>query len=238
MSRFISKSTAVGTLFALASNIAVAEEDNVHIARCNLTEAPEARIRCLENVVRQLSEITNVTISASGADSVSDARESRSSSAEISTAVRALANTDKEREKGVATTSPERASSERVGDVPETASPTAVTSTTGAQQSATSSELDSFGEEQVTSRKESNRIGSRQRLPAQVVAFDFVGRDKLRARLENGQIWRQSNSDRPNLYRYLRNKDDFPIELWKTSRGSYRMHIPDANKTIRVERVK
>lgn len=86
-----------------------------------------------------------------------------------------------------------------------------------------------------------SRSGDREpsgRIPATVVAFDFVRRDKLRVTLDNGQVWRQTDADRPSHYRSLRRFDTFEVEMWETGLGGYRMLIKPTNKMVRVQRLK
>jgi hypothetical protein len=71
-----------------------------------------------------------------------------------------------------------------------------------------------------------------------VVAFDFVGRNKLRVRLVNGQVWRQIDADRGDFQAMLRNQEGFEVELWQTGLGGYRMRILPTSKTVRVQRLK
>jgi len=100
------------------------------------------------------------------------------------------------------------------------------------------SKLDTLGAEQVARRREKDDDGEAERLAAEVVDFEFVGRNKLKVTLENGQVWVQNRSDRPNLYPRLRNLEGFPVEMWRTSQGSYRMYVPEANRIIRIERLR
>lgn len=102
---------------------------------------------------------------------------------------------------------------------------------------AADSAIDELGLEQVEARNTRQR-DPEERIKAEVVEFDFVGRQKLRVRLANGQIWKQTNADRPNHYRALRNKEGFSVELWETGLGGYRMYIVDIGRTVRVERLK
>jgi hypothetical protein len=76
------------------------------------------------------------------------------------------------------------------------------------------------------------------RVTVQVVAFDFVGRNKLRVRLVNGQVWRQIDADRGDFQAMLRNQEGFEVELWQTGLGGYRMRILPTSKTVRVQRLK
>lgn len=76
-----------------------------------------------------------------------------------------------------------------------------------------------------------------ERYPAKVTAFEFVARDRLRVELANGQVWRQTDSERATLEPKLDTAERFDVELWQSQSGDYRMHIPLADRTIPVERV-
>lgn len=93
-----------------------------------------------------------------------------------------------------------------------------------------------LGAEQLAAR--SGKRESPDRVQATVVAFDFVRRDKLRVTLDNGQVWRQTDADRPNHYRSLRRMESFEVEMWETGLGGYRMLIKPTNKMVRVQRIK
>jgi len=102
--------------------------------------------------------------------------------------------------------------------------------------SSNESTLDRMGAEQLPTDDDQQDIAN-VRVPATVVAFDFVGRDKLRVRLENDQVWRQIDADRGDFYPLLRNSETFEVELWQTSLGGYRMRILPTNRTVRVRRI-
>lgn len=97
--------------------------------------------------------------------------------------------------------------------------------------------IDELGAEQVARRSER---GANADVPvrASVVSVDFVGYRRLVVELDNGQIWRQTNGDRANVARELRNEQTFEVELRRTGLGGYRMHLVPLGRTIRVERLK
>ncbi|MGH9897187.1 MAG: hypothetical protein ACREA0_35370, partial [bacterium] len=102
---------------------------------------------------------------------------------------------------------------------------------------AGASAIDELGLEQVTAQ--TRRKGDAEAaVSATVVAFDFVGYRRLRVQLDNGQIWRQTDGDRPDVTTGLRGARTFDVELWRTRLGGYRMRIEPLNQTIRVNRLK
>jgi hypothetical protein len=93
-----------------------------------------------------------------------------------------------------------------------------------------------LGQEQVEARNRS-KSEAPVTLRATVVDFDFVGYQRLRVQLDNGQVWRQIDGDRTSVERGLRNETSFDVEMWETSLGGYRMRILPLERTIRVERL-
>ena len=97
--------------------------------------------------------------------------------------------------------------------------------------------MDELGAEQVARRSETG-AGAEAPVGATVVAVDVVGYRRLLVELDNGQVWRQTNGDRADVVRDLRNKQTFDVELRRTGLGGYRMYIAPLDRTIRVERLK
>ncbi len=258
------KATAAAVFVAFMIGAAPAAENNEHIARCTLAVSSEARIACLENVIRELfgapemaamaEETTPVvapddTISPSddnAAAAVIVTAASRADPDDIPVADAPVESVHVEADVEInsvsaATETIEEAVEEVVAEAAGSSGAGTNVAIASASTSATAvpaqdDALDSLGQEQV------ERIVSAenepQRIRATVVSYEFVGYNKLRVHLENGQIWRQSNADRPNLSRALRNKDQFEVDLWETERGRFRMYVVDANKTLTVRRIK
>lgn len=228
MSALTFKTIATGALVVIASNLAIAAEENADISLCRQETTLATRIRCLESVIRRISPVvadtgTNAAVTPLGSlSSLSDQKPANEDVPPVAISA------------DIASAAIEKATTAGTSamDGNSTESPTRTV-----DQAPTASGLDSLGEEQIAPKPSREERGN-QRLRAHVVAFDFVGRDKLRVRLENGQVWRQSNADRPDLSRALRRKEEFEVELWKSPRGRYRMYIPDANKTLHVTRLK
>ena len=122
------------------------------------------------------------------------------------------------------------------GDIDRLAnSPVAGASTT--PQESRRPGIDELGAEQVARHSES-RAKPEVPVRASVVSVDFVGYQRLVVELDNGQIWRQTNGDRANVARDLRNEETFQVELRRTGLGGYRMYLVPLDRTIRVERLK
>jgi hypothetical protein len=97
--------------------------------------------------------------------------------------------------------------------------------------------LDDLGAEQVA-RRSAGRESADAPVRASVVSVNFVGYERLVVELDNGQIWRQTNGDRANVARDLRNEQTFEVEMRRTGLGGYRMYLVPLERTIRVERLK
>lgn len=95
----------------------------------------------------------------------------------------------------------------------------------------------SLGAEQVE-RRGPSRSPADSPVRATVVAVDEVGYRRLVVELDNGQVWRQTNGDRTNVIRALKDDDNFDVELRRTGMGGYRMYITPLDRTIRVERLR
>ena len=96
---------------------------------------------------------------------------------------------------------------------------------------------DQLGAEQVA-RRSDTAADTEAPVGATVVAATVVGYRRLLVELDNGQVWRQTNGDRADVVRDLRNEQTFEVELRRTGLGGYRMYIAPLDRTIRVERLK
>jgi hypothetical protein len=198
-------------------NAAVNAADKA-IARCATQDAKDARIACLETELRRTA----------GNDAPRTAP-----AMPVEPAAR-RSETPPVRAENSAPQTP-HASAEG-GDTERFAGPPdAGTSVT--PHESRGSGIDELGAEQVARRSErgANAEGP---IRASVVSVDFVGYRRLVVELDNGQIWRQTNGDRANVARELRNEQTFEVELRKTGLGGYRMHLVPLGRTIRVERLK
>ena len=196
-------------VFALHATDTVTADDIVE--QCARTASSGERIQCLEDAIRRLQGVP-----------VAEVVEEVANSAPVPAPAVALPTDD--------------SASEVAAPVVEASSMITKTAEKPVPAS-TDKTIDEFGLEQVEARNTTQR-GPEERIKAEVVEFDFVGRQKLRVRLANGQIWKQTNADRPNHYRALRDKEGFSVELWETGLGGYRMYIAEIGRTVRVERLK
>lgn len=96
--------------------------------------------------------------------------------------------------------------------------------------------LDKLGKKEARKRRGED-AEQNVRLEAHVSSFKFVGYRKLWVKLDNGQIWQQKKSDRSTLEARLKRFDEFDVELWQTGFGGYRLHIPEIDKTLAVNRL-
>ena len=71
-----------------------------------------------------------------------------------------------------------------------------------------------------------------------VVKHHFVGHRKLQVTLDNGQVWRQLDSDLQTLETRLPRGRDFDVEFKSSRSGGQRMRIENVRRTLRVKRLK
>lgn len=204
--------TLLISALALTAHDATAGDDIIE--QCARTASSGERIQCLEDAIRRLQGVPVAEVAEVVEDAAAAEPESVAPAAE-----------------------PIRKTTEDVLVPVAEAAPAPVEPVETPAPAAADSGIDELGLEQVEARNTRQR-GPEERIEAEVVEFDFVGRQKLRVRLANGQIWKQTNADRPNHYRALRDKEGFTVELWETGLGGYRMYIVDIGRTVRVERLK
>jgi hypothetical protein len=221
---------------ALLTNVAVSAQSNEDaIAHCARSSTASEQIICLETALRQASSLTPQSVAADeAADTTAVPPEADNEQVINNT------NMVREDDENLVSSATEPA---HVDTAPQaapidSARPAVDVGTEAASAAPTPGNeetLAELGAEQVSVRK-----GEREELvryPATVIEFDYVRRDKLRVVLDNGQIWRQTDGDRPNHYRSLRRYDGFDVELWQTRLGGYRMLIVPTNKIVRVQRL-
>jgi hypothetical protein len=92
----------------------------------------------------------------------------------------------------------------------------------GAEQVARQNDVE---EEQVT-------------INASIVEHTLVGTGRLRLTLDNGQVWQQTGDDDDRVARRIRGQTDIAIEMWQSRSGGYRMHLLEADRTLRVRRIR
>lgn len=223
MSRHPRTLTAAGAILSVLSlSISHAQPSSAAIERCAGVADAAARIRCLEDAIRDLSDPA-AEAPADAADPPA-AGDNDTAPAAAAPAAGAPAAGDAGRK------SPGAAAPGAANDTaPARAAPTR------SDPAADASPLERMGEEQV--RPENDAEETDSRISARVVQFDFVGRNKLRMRLENGQVWRQIDADRGDFYPMLRGEERFEVELWQTGIGGYRMRLLPGSRTVRVRRI-
>ena len=90
-----------------------------------------------------------------------------------------------------------------------------------------------LGAEQVSGRDELREAEETVRVQAAVVSVREWIPGVAQFELDNGQVWRQIGADtqRPRVTR------SETVELYGSWAGGYRMHVPEKNQTLQVERV-
>lgn len=254
MSGIGTKQLVSGVLLVLGASVSTAEE-NKHIAACHLETSSEARISCLEDAIRNLSngtsKVADKTPEAAAADllpletgsQVADTTITVATAAAVQTVIDVPSTTAHSSADPViidAATDEQLATMTASDDVksgsdeePQIAPESAILLSTSEEDS--SDELARLGEEQLD---DPTADKSKKRILTHVVSFDFVAIERLRVRLENGQVWRQTDADRPKLSLKLRKLESFDVEMWKTGLGGYRMNILPIGRTVRVKRLR
>lgn len=98
-----------------------------------------------------------------------------------------------------------------------------------AHVASTSAAAAELGAQQVSASDAAPRV------LATVVASEVVGYKQLQVELDNGQVWRQTQSDDRPWDEF----DDDPtsVEIWEHRLGGYRMKLLDRDQTLAVTRV-
>lgn len=100
------------------------------------------------------------------------------------------------------------------------------------------SEEELFGAEALSStRHAKNEERKKKRLEATVVEFRVNPFGVVTAVLDNGQVWRQLNSDDETLHLPKSDKV-FTVKVKKGALGNYLMTVNELKRTIRVKRIK
>jgi len=100
------------------------------------------------------------------------------------------------------------------------------------------SAADSLGAEQAARRTGAPAAASSdaQRIPAVIVATQRTHPNRLQMRLENGQVWRQTQSDTQIVD--LPENERIAAEIWKSGFGGYRLRLTDMGRILKVERLR
>ena len=123
---------------------------------------------------------------------------------------------------------------------PETAEEASIAEAAGSpvitDENATADEL--FGLEALASTKHAKREKEKSaRLEASVVEFRVGAFKNVTAVLDNGQVWRQLQSD-DTFIRLPKSDKVFTVTIKKGGLGNYRMKINELGRWIRVKRIK
>jgi hypothetical protein len=94
-------------------------------------------------------------------------------------------------------------------------------------------EAEEFGARTLAAR--SGEAAPVPRLTASVTSAREVPYKRLEVVLDNGQVWRQTSSDDP--WDSRRHDEPDRVEIFASRTGGYRLHIPDTNLTLVVERI-
>jgi hypothetical protein len=192
------------------------------IARCAAHAVEDARIACLEGELRRLADAG----AGAAPGAAPDAGRQVPPEARVASANGALEGADF----AEPLASP--------GDAPDDSEFAVQASQPRPERSeARRSGADQLGAEQVA-RRSDTATDTEAPVGATVVAATVVGYRRLLVELDNGQVWRQTNGDRADVVRDLRNEQTFEVELRRTGLGGYRMYIAPLHRTIRVERLK
>lgn len=226
-------------LVCMAWDVSLASANDT-IEKCAEAASKDARIQCLEAALLTLSGESDHRLQDATAERKSSPGSRASGETMPPPNVPAAAATrteeipmdaDTESEEPPMPTDPPvvKMSSSPVAEMSNTIETSDVSST------APVSREDELGAEQVALLR-----GEKQEHPrviAMVIEHSEVGYQKVRVRLDNGQVWQQTDGDRIRVIRKLRNDPTFAVELWQTSSGGYRMRIPSKNVILRVKRL-
>lgn len=101
------------------------------------------------------------------------------------------------------------------------------------------SEVDSkeFGVEDVPELRRAREEDRVNEVAAQAVSIQYVRGGRVTLELDNGQVWRQLDSDSTYLPGAKKDRT-YSVTLKRAAMGSYRARIEELDKSIRVRRVK
>jgi hypothetical protein len=227
-SRSASLALACAIPLAMIALCGHADEQGSAIDHCAAIGNPEQRIRCLEDAIRQLSGHAS-----SAPDTTANVPAAGNGTAGVPESSSAGPMPRSSAPPGMEAAAAGGAATEALETLP-----TQQRTEPNPASAADLPRIDSMGSEQLPGPENAATDQPDARVTVQVVAFDFVGRNKLRVRLVNGQVWRQIDADRGDFQAMLRNQEGFEVELWQTGLGGYRMRILPTSKTVRVQRLK
>lgn len=203
------------------------------IAECARISSTGDRILCLEDALRRLSaseepvaipEVNDEVLVADEAESLSVSVNAGDPDAIVATGAVEMAPiaAGTGAAISVASETTEEAASQAITEAAPGAASPASQPELGAEQVARQNDVD---QEQVT-------------ISASIVEHVLVGTGRLRLTLDNGQVWQQTGDDDDRIARRIRGQTDIAIEMWQSRSGGYRMHLLEADRTLRVRRIR
>ena len=206
---------------ALPAIVTAAAEVDDAIAACARISSTGDRILCLEDALRRLSppDAPTALLEADEEEPVADEAASL-------TAGGGEEQPDSMPERVDASDSTALAADAAVSrSVPEVVA--------DAAESAPQIEL---GAEQVA--RQNNVEEEQVRIKAAIVEHALVGTGRLRLTLDNGQVWQQTGDDDDRIARRIRGQENIAVEMWQSRSGGYRMHLLEADRIMRVRRIR
>jgi len=206
---------------ALPAAVTAAAEVDDAIAACARISSTGDRILCLEDALRRLSprDAPTALLEADEEEPVADEAASLTAGA-------GEVQPDSMPERVDASDSTALAADAAVSrSVPEVVA--------DAAESAPQIEL---GAEQVA--RQNNVEEEQVRITASIVEHALVGTGRLRLTLDNGQVWQQTGDDDDRIARRIRGQENIAVEMWQSRSGGYRMHLLEADRIMRVRRIR
>ena len=93
-----------------------------------------------------------------------------------------------------------------------------------------------LGKEQVDRRAGIASTPEEQRFTALIISSEQARPRRLQVTLENGQVWRQVESDTQIVD--LADDKRIPAEIWRSGFGGYRMRMASIGRVLKVERMR
>ena len=216
----------LGLALLLQAPVIAAQGANDVIAECARISSTGDRILCLEDALRQMSAADLPSTAAEPETTVSAADAADPNSAADGAGLDAASTAGAAAVAGAATENAANTAAQNSSPATQEASRVPVSPATepelGAEQVARQNDVE---QEQVI-------IG------ATIVEHTLVGTGRLRLTLDNGQVWQQTGDDDDRVARKIRGQTDIAIEMWQSRSGGYRMHLLEADRTLRVRRIR
>lgn len=114
---------------------------------------------------------------------------------------------------------------------------TSATATTGGGEPASGTDFDEFGVEDVAALRRAREEERVNEITAESVSIQYLHGGRVTLTLNNGQVWRQLDSDSTYLPGARKGRT-YSVTLKRAAMGGYRARIEELDKSIRVRRVK